>query len=386
MANVITANEDLNRVAAPRLPTATQQYERQYQDQYNNILRLYFNQIDNILGQLDWNKPVDYIDFNTTAPDVPHAHLTGRVNWDAPDACLEIDLEYGVVQQVGQEIYARVSNNTGVAIPNGTAVGFAGATTESLRVSPYLADGSQPTVYILGVMTHDLPDSGLKGYCTVFGFVRDLDTTGTPYGETWVQGDILYASPSIAGGFTKVKPTAPDNVIIMAAVTTVSATEGVIFVRPTILQQTYYGTFNLTATYNPPLANTAYPVVFNNTQSANGVALGTPASRVVVTESGFYNISATLQYTSSNASSKNVYSWIRKNGVDVAQSSRILSLSGSGVYSPVLISESVSLAANDYIEIVMASTDANVSLVAAPATAFAPGSPAVNLVIEQIQQ
>ena len=386
MANVITANEDLNRVAAPRLPTATQQYERQYQDQYNNILRLYFNQIDNILGQLDWNKPVDYIDINTTAPDVPHAHLTGRVNWDAPDACLEIDLEYGVVQQVGQEIYARVSNNTGVAIPNGTAVGFAGATTESLRVSPYLADGSQPTVYILGVMTHDLPDSGLKGYCTVFGFVRDLDTTGTPYGETWVQGDILYASPSIAGGFTKVKPTAPDNVIIMAAVTTVSATEGVIFVRPTILQQTYYGTFNLTATYNPPLANTAYPVVFNNTQSANGVALGTPASRVVVTESGFYNISATLQYTSSNASSKNVYSWIRKNGVDVAQSSRILSLSGSGVYSPVLISESVSLAANDYIEIVMASTDANVSLVAAPATAFAPGSPAVNLVIEQIQQ
>ena len=386
MANVLTSEYDLNKTVAPRLPSATTQYDRQYQDQLNNILRLYFNQLDNILGQLDWNKPVDYIDFDTTAPDVPHAHQAGRVSWDVPDACLEIDQEYGVVQQVGQEIYARVSNNTGVTIPNGTAVGFAGATTDSLRVSPYLADGSSPTVYILGVMTHDLPDSGLKGYCTVFGFVRDLDTTGTPYGETWVQGDILYASPSIAGGFTKVKPTAPDNVIIMAAVTTVSATEGVIFVRPTILQQTYYGTFNLTTTYSPPLANTAYPVVFNNTESANGVALGTPASRVVVSESGFYNISATLQYTSSNASSKNVYSWIRRNGVDVAQSSRILSLSGSGVYSPVLISESVSLAANDYIEIVMASTDANVSLIAAPATAFAPSSPAVNLVVEQIQQ
>jgi len=68
------------------------------------------------------------------------------------------------------------------------------------------------------------------------------------------------------------------------------------------------------------------------------------------------------------------------------QSSRILSLSGSGVYSPVLISESVSLAANEYIEIVMASTDTAVSLIAAPATAFAPGSPAVSLVVEQIQQ
>ena len=384
MANIITSNEELNRFTAPALPVPRPQYDPQAQSQYNNILRLYFNQLDNVFRQLRWNEPVDYIDFNTTPPEFPHQ--TGRVNWDAPDACLEIDLEYGVVQQVGQEVYARVSNNTGVTIPNGTAVGFAGATSNSLRVSPYLADGSQPTVYILGVMTHDLPDSGLKGYCTVFGFVRDLDTTGTPYGETWVQGDVLYASPSIAGGFTKVKPTAPDNVIVMAAVTTVNATEGVIFVRPTISQQTYYGTFNLTTTYSPPLADTAYPVVFNNTQSANGVALGTPASRVVVSESGFYNISATLQYTSSNASSKNVYSWIRRNGVDVAQSSRILSLSGNGVYSPVLISESVSLAANDYIEIVMASTDANVSLIAAPATAFAPGSPAVNLVIEQIQQ
>jgi hypothetical protein len=384
MALIITSDNDLNPPAPPALPLATDEYSRQYQDQLNNVLRLYFNRINALQQQLDWAQAVDYIDFNTTPPEF--SHQTGRVNWDAPDACLEVDLEYGVVQQVGQEIYARVSNNTGATIPNGTAVGFAGATTDSLEVSPYLADGTSPTVYILGVMTHDLPDSGLKGYCTVFGFVRDLDTTGTPYGETWVQGDILYASPSTAGGFTKVKPTAPDNVIIMAAVTTVSATEGVIFVRPTILQQTYYGTFNLTTTYSPPLANTAYPVVFNNTQSANGVALGTPASRVVVVESGFYNISATLQYTSSNASSKNVYSWIRRNGVDVAQSSRILSLSGSGVYSPVLISESVSLAANDYIEIVMASTDANVSLVAAPATAFAPGSPAVNLVVEQIQQ
>ena len=378
MANVITSEQILARAVAPRLPSAPNEYDRLFLEQHNNTLRLYFNQLDNILGQLQWNKPVDYLDFNTTPGTI--AHQTGRVNWDAPDACLEIDQEYGVVQQVGQETYARVSNNTGSTIPNGTVVGFAGATDNSLRVAPYLADGSQSTLYILGVMTHDLPDSGEKGYCTVWGFVRDVNTSA------FTQGDVLYASPSTAGAFTNVKPTAPDNVVAVAAVIKVGTTDGIIFVRPTIMAQKYYGTFNLTTTYSPPLANTAYPVVFNNTPSANGMALGTPASRVVVSESGFYDVSATLQYTSSNASSKNVYSWIRRNGVDVAQSSRILSLSGSGVYSPVLISESVSLAANDYIEIVMASTNANVSLIAAPATAFAPGSPAVNLVVEQIQQ
>lgn len=36
----------LKNVKAPNLPLATGQYERQYQDQLNNALRLYFNRID----------------------------------------------------------------------------------------------------------------------------------------------------------------------------------------------------------------------------------------------------------------------------------------------------------------------------------------------------
>jgi hypothetical protein len=37
----------LRNTVAPSLPVATQDYEKQYQDQYSNILRLYFNQLDN---------------------------------------------------------------------------------------------------------------------------------------------------------------------------------------------------------------------------------------------------------------------------------------------------------------------------------------------------
>lgn len=77
MANVITANDDLNRVAAPRLPTATQQYERQYQDQYNNILRLYFNQIDNILGQLRADSTVIPPTTVFTVATLPSASTSG---------------------------------------------------------------------------------------------------------------------------------------------------------------------------------------------------------------------------------------------------------------------------------------------------------------------
>jgi len=52
MSYLVTSNFELNRVASPRLPAATVEYDQNYINQLNNILRLYFSQIDNILGQL----------------------------------------------------------------------------------------------------------------------------------------------------------------------------------------------------------------------------------------------------------------------------------------------------------------------------------------------
>ena len=55
MTIIVTSEFELNRVVAPSLPVAPAEYERLYQDQYSNILRLYFNRLDAILGQLDTN-------------------------------------------------------------------------------------------------------------------------------------------------------------------------------------------------------------------------------------------------------------------------------------------------------------------------------------------
>ena len=374
----VTTAYELDRLVPPNLPLAPAQYESAYHEALNNILRLYFNRVDGLITKLTKGGVIDYIDFNTTEPNV--SHQTGRINWNSTDSTLEVDLDYDVVMQTGQEMYARVRNETGSTIPNGTVVGFAGTAPQSLLVSPYLADGSQPTLYILGIMTHDLPDQA-KGYATVWGFVRDINTSAFSI------GDVLYASPTVAGGLTNVKPTAPNNVIPIAAVTTVGTTDGVIFVRPTITQQQYYGAFSLTNDYSPAAANTAYPIALNETRISNGVVIdGTYPSRIVVPQSGLYNIGATFQYSSSNASSKDIYTWVRKTGTDVVRSSRIISLSGSGAYSPVALFETLSLDANEYFELVFASTDTSVTLNAVPATAFAPGSPAVSLDVTQAQQ
>lgn len=49
---VVTESIELTRTKAPALPFAPVEYARQYQDTLNNILRQYFNTLDNFVGQL----------------------------------------------------------------------------------------------------------------------------------------------------------------------------------------------------------------------------------------------------------------------------------------------------------------------------------------------
>jgi len=66
---IVTSQYELNQVAAPNLPLATTQYSQQYQDQLNNVLRLYFNRLDAILGQLVATTSELPISFPPTALD-----------------------------------------------------------------------------------------------------------------------------------------------------------------------------------------------------------------------------------------------------------------------------------------------------------------------------
>jgi hypothetical protein len=52
MSYVVTSDYELSQVVAPRLPNAPLEYDYRYIDQLNNVLRLYFNQLDKIIGQL----------------------------------------------------------------------------------------------------------------------------------------------------------------------------------------------------------------------------------------------------------------------------------------------------------------------------------------------
>jgi hypothetical protein len=53
MSLLVTTEYEFQRVEPPALPLATEQYNKAYQDQLNNVLRLYFNRLQNILNQMN---------------------------------------------------------------------------------------------------------------------------------------------------------------------------------------------------------------------------------------------------------------------------------------------------------------------------------------------
>lgn len=325
------------------------------------------------------NKPkLDYIDLNRGAPRDP---VQGRVSWNDTDKTIDVGVDWGVVLQVGEEAYLRAQNTTGVTIPNGTVVGFAGASgIGEIRVAPFLADGSSNSLAVLGIMTHDLPDSGQVGYCTLFGKVRDINTSA------WAVGDALFCSPTVPGGLTNVKPTAPNNVVAIGLVLVSHATQGVINVRPTIEQQEYYGTFAKTTNQSPAAINTAYALTFDSATIANGFAIGAPTSRIVASHAALYNLNVAVQITSTSAVQKAVWIWLRKNGVDVANTARLVTSDINNGYVALVLTRTLSLAINDYVEVMFASDSTNVSISAVPATAFAPASSAATFNIFHVAQ
>lgn len=173
----------------------------------------------------------DYIDFNVAG--VAGLDVPGRCLWNSDDGTLNIGLNNDVVLQVGQELHYYAKNVSGATINDGTPVMYAGTVGASGKLKIDLAE-SDPTIpaeYFMGVATQDIDNNGY-GYVTAFGLVRGIDTSGTPVGEVWNDGDLLYLSTT-AGKLTITPPTAPDPKILVAAVIHASASIGSIFVRPT---------------------------------------------------------------------------------------------------------------------------------------------------------
>ena len=177
----------------------------------------------------------DYIDL---PDDAPHVTQARRLQWNLDDGTLDVGLYNNEVLQIGQEVVYYAKNTSGGPITKGTPVMYDGAVGASgkLKFTKAIADGSVDSDYMMGVAMHDVADNAF-GYITHFGLVRGFNTTGTPYGETWADGDLLYFSPTTPGNWTKNQPAAPNINVHVAVVVNASAGSGSIFVRMEISER-----------------------------------------------------------------------------------------------------------------------------------------------------
>ncbi len=174
-----------------------------------------------------------YVKYDTTPTSTPTDQ--GTTYWDIDDNTLAVIMN-GTVLKVGEDQYYPVKNQTGVLIPKGTAVRFAGTLGSSgrLLIAPFIADGSVPSTRFMGVTSEDI-DNGADGKVMWFGRIRGINT------NSFNEGDILYASTTTSGGFQTTIPTAPNNIVEVCAVINKSASNGIIFVRPSFITSVQAG-------------------------------------------------------------------------------------------------------------------------------------------------
>jgi hypothetical protein len=145
-----------------------------------------------------------------------------------------------------------------------------------------------------------------------------------------------------------------------------------------------YGAFQDSTDQTAANTTTAYAITFDTTDFTNGVTLSN-SSRLNVAQAGIYNLQFSIQFKNTTNDGQDVDVWIRKNGTNIDNSNSRFHAparksSGDPSHLIAALNLFVSLAANDYVEIMWRPSDVGVSLEHF-ATSSSPTRPAIPSVI-----
>lgn len=253
-----------------------------------------------------------FVRLDTTPTTTPSAAAV--MSWNDTDGTADLRLKgNNVTLQIGQEMVARVVNKTGANLLGSQykavrvrKVSEGGAQGQRLAVVLAQANTEFLSTDMLGVVTENI-DNNQEGFITTFGAIKNIDTTGALQGEVWSDGDILFLSPTVPGGLTKVKPSAPNHLSIVGYVEYAHQNNGKIFIHV----QT---SWELDELHNVSITNPVNNQVlkYNGTLWVNStipavtsVGLATATSGVTITDtpvtsSGVININIATASSSSN--------------------------------------------------------------------------------------
>lgn len=171
MTFVVTTEYELNRVVAPNLPLAPAQYDSRYHEQFNNVLRLYFNRLDNLLAQLMATTSTLPITGTVTLPGT-YFDAFGRQRVSQPYTLFDSQNRYAADNQFD---VSTTGTGTTTFLPNEAAVkmevtgaGVGSVTRQSYRSFPY-----QPGKGLLVLATFVMDSSQSLNLTQRVGYYND---------------------------------------------------------------------------------------------------------------------------------------------------------------------------------------------------------------------
>jgi nitrogen fixation protein len=159
----------------------------------------------------------------------------GTTRWNDTIGSSETTLKGGnVILKNGVDLVARVVNkvtpNTTLTKAAYQAVRVSGAQGQRLAVALAQANNDNNSADTIGLVIETIT-TNQEGFIMTVGQLEGINTSGSLQGETWVDGDVIYLSPTVAGRLTNVKPTAPQHIVIIGYVEYAHANNGKLYVK-----------------------------------------------------------------------------------------------------------------------------------------------------------
>lgn len=145
--------------------------------------------------------------------------------WNDTFGTLEFGLKGGNVNyRLGQSsiVYVKSADNAGLT--KGTVVYTVGSDGINKTVRLGQANAESTSSKTFGIIAETVSGGG-KAFCITFGNLEGINTSA------FAEGATIYLSPTVAGGMTTTKPSAPNHMVVLGFCLRSHATQGVIFVK-----------------------------------------------------------------------------------------------------------------------------------------------------------
>jgi hypothetical protein len=159
---------------------------------------------------------LDYLDFDTAAA---HSVGVGELAWNNTDGTLDLGLQGGLKNKLGQQLVVKARNTSGSLIAKGSVVRVVGVAGGFVGINLAQADSVANSETAFGIVAEDIADSS-NGFVGINGIIHGLNT------NAFTEGDILYLSTTTPGAITNVKPASPNYIVVVGYVAKKSATDG----------------------------------------------------------------------------------------------------------------------------------------------------------------